>query len=486
MRKQRHAAAVLLAAALVSACGSTVQLTGGARIEGGGSGELGAGPNAPVALNPQVIKSGGSGRSTPSGPAVMGSDSPLSAAPPRAASGGTGPGVSAVTVRGTTATTANLGITYLSGGDALFSSVGFSLATGDVKSFSKALIGIINARGGVLGRKLVPIFHEVQASDLADPKRAEQEACAALTEDHEVFAAVNAPTDCMVEAKVPVAPAGGQGAFDAQYFNERAPYFYGPPFLNTDSLIPTLLDRLQAKHFLTSASRIGLFYSDSVVQRRIMDTLETALASRGLKVVATFGRDPNNEAGTSGNGVLPFRAANVDRVISFDASIAWFMIAAENQGYRPKYALSTYLNLASVQEVVPPKEQLVGSFGVGWQPRNDVNERQQIDLPGSKDCEAAARKSGQPNPTGSAAIILWTYCDAIQTFAYGAQHGGGFSPASIRQGLTAAGAAFPTAINFSPAYGLGRYDGARGVRDIAYNTKCSCFRYQGTTSYATD
>lgn len=486
MPKQRSAATVLLAAVLVSACGSTVPVTGEGRITSGGSSELGAGSDAPAAPDPLVLDPGGSGPSGTAAPTAMTPGAPRTTADPHAASGTTGPRAPIATVRGTTATTANLGITYLSGGDALFSSVGFSIATGDAKSFSEALIAIINARGGVLGRKLVPIFHEVRAADLADPKTAEQQACAALTQDNEVFAAVNAPTDCMVEAKVPVAPAGGQGAFDEQYFNDRAPYFYGPPFLNTDSLTPTLLDRLQAKQFFTPESRIGIFYSDSVVQRRIMNSLKKSLTARGLNVVATFGRDPNNEAGSSGNGVLPFRAANVDRVISFDASIAFFMITAENQGYRPKYALSTYLNLASVQEVVPPQEQLVGSFGVGWQPRNDVNERQQIPLPGSKDCETAARNSGQANPTGSAAFILWTYCDAIQTFAYGAQHGGGFSPGAIRQGLTGAGAAFPSAINFSPAYGLGRYDGARGVRDIAYSTECSCFRYQGTTLYSTD
>jgi ABC-type branched-subunit amino acid transport system substrate-binding protein len=393
------------------------------------------------------------------------------------------PGVAAV--RGTTATTANLGITYLSGGDALFSSFGFSIATGDARGFSEALLAIINSRGGVLGRKIVPVFHEVKASDAADPKTAEQGTCAAFTQDNKVFAAVNAPTDCMVAAKVPIAPAGGQGAFDSTYFAERAPYFYGPPFLNTDSLTPTLLDRLQARKFLTPQSRIGLFYSDTVVQQRIMAKLKKALAARGLNVVATFGRDPNNEVASSGNGVLPFRTANVDKIISFDASIGIFMIAAERQGYRPKYALTTYLNLASVMEVVPPREQLAGSFGVGWQPRNDVNEQQQISLPGSRDCALAAKNSGQPNPTGSAAFILWTYCDAIQTFVYGAQHGGGFSPADIRRGLTAAGASFPTALNFSSAYGLGRYDGAKGVREIAYVTGCSCFRYQGTTSYPT-
>jgi ABC-type branched-subunit amino acid transport system substrate-binding protein len=374
---------------------------------------------------------------------------------------------------------------YLSGGDALFSSFGFNIATGDARGFSKELIAIINARGGVLGRKLVPIFHEVRAAESADQKGAEQDTCAALTQDNRVFAAVNAPTDCMVAAKVPIAPAGGQGAFDAQYFNERAPYFYGPPFLNTDSLTPTFLDRLQAKGFLTPTSRIGLFYSDNVVQRRIMGALKKALAARGLSVVATFGRDPNNEAASSGNGVLPFRAANVDKIISFDASIAIFMTAAEQQGYRPKYALSTYLNLASVQEVVPPRQQLIGSFGVGWQPRNDVNQQQQIPLSGSRDCETAARNSGQSNLAPTTAFILWTYCDAIQTFVFGAQHGGGFSPSDIRRGLTAAGARFPTALNFSPAYGLGRYDGARGVHDIAYDTGCDCFRYQGSVSYPT-
>jgi hypothetical protein len=484
MRKPRHAALLLIAAALVSACGSTVQVTRSIRTDV----PLAQQPGAGITSSSDVgTATGGDRQQGTRSPATA---STTGATAPTASPGTTTPvsgplGPSTTSVPGTTATTANLGITYLSGGDALFSSFGFSLATGDARGFSEALIKIINSRGGVLGRKLVPVWHEVRASDAADPKTAEQQTCAAFTQDNKVFAAVNAPTDCMVAAKVPIAPAGGQGAFDAAYFTERAPYFYGPPFLNTDSLVPTLLDRLEAKRFLTPQSRIGLFYSDNVVQQRIMAKLKKSLAARGLKVVATFGRDPNNEVGSSGNGVLPFRTANVDKIISFDASIAIFMITAERQGYRPKYALSTFLNLASVQQVVPPKEQLVGSFGVGWQPRNDVGDDQQIPLPGTRDCAAAASNSGQPNPTGSAAFILWTYCEAIQTFVYGAEHGGGFAPADIRRGLTAAGAAFPTALNFGAAYGLGRYDGARGVRDIAYDTGCSCFRYQGTRSYPT-
>lgn len=388
--------------------------------------------------------------------------------------------------RGFSATNANLGITYVSGGDSVAQSFGFNLSTGDMRSFAEQLLELINTQGRVAGRTITGVFHEVKASSASsDPASATQAMCSDFTQDHQVFAVVNG-AECLATAKIPYTITAGQNAADKQEFTRLAPFKYDPNIMNSDDVTRLLLDRAIATGFLTTRSKIGVFSSDNPIQQRIINTLGAQLKARGLTVAASFAYDGSNTASvasTGGAGVLKFKNAGVDRVVSFDANVGLFMIAAQQQGYKPKYALTTYLNLASVQEAVAPPQQLAGSFGIGWMPRNDLNEAQQYPLPGTALCKKALAASGQQNATGSAAFILYSYCDSIRLLIEGARAGGTFTAEALRAGLNRDGAHFPTALNLAPAYTNNRYDGARTVRDIGYNTSCSCFRYLGGTQY---
>jgi hypothetical protein len=476
MRLARGGSAAVLALAL-TACGTTVSVGTGQQpgLSLGSNSEAsaplaGGGPAVTSSASPgpfaDVVAPSLSPTADGQGP---GQTDPGSTAP----TSGTGP-VSGV---GFTRTTADLGISYVQGGDQLFASAGFNIGTGDAKALANALIKRLNASGGILGRTIVPVFHGVSAaSAAADPASTDQAMCTAFTQDAKVFAVVLG-ADCLTVKHVPWARTSSQIASDRQTFTAAAPYLYDPNIMDTDDEIPLQLDRAVAHGFITPKSKIGLYYPDTPQDGRIAKAYAKALESRGLKVAATYA----NSNVTNANGaVLSMRAAGVDRVISWTGGTAYFMISADNQGYRPKYLLNTYLNLTSVMEVVPPKAQLSGSFGIGWQPPNDVDSASAIARPGKALCDKALADSGQANPQGSVAFILYSYCDSIELFVLGARAGGSLTPQGIRAGITKLGADFPTALNFESAYGLGRYSGALAARDIAFDGGCGCFKYQGT------
>lgn len=76
-----------------------------------------------------------------------------------------------------------------------------------------------------------------------------------------------------------------------------------------------------------------------------------------------------------------------------------------------------------------------------------------------------------------------SYCNGIHLFLYAAQVSGSFNSAAIVQGLAERGTEFPSALNYVSAFSSRRFDGANGVRDIAYIDSCSCFEYTSKTIY---
>ena len=127
---------------------------------------------------------------------------------------------------GVTAKTIALGIPYCNdcaGGNAALGAGGED--PGDTRRYYQAALDDVNARGGALGRKLVPVFHEISVSDNIDASA--QEACETFTKDNKVLymAAVRGEISyaCGPKAGILVAGAGGTGPVYAKYPNVFAP-----------------------------------------------------------------------------------------------------------------------------------------------------------------------------------------------------------------------------------------------------------------------
>jgi ABC-type branched-subunit amino acid transport system substrate-binding protein len=496
----RAVVSALLVLAVGSAgCGSTVQLRANTQVQGS-LGELDGGTGVPTTLGTAPPQGSGStvdleggttsavGGSQQPGAAGESSGSPSGPQGTGSIPGRTGTGPTSGF--GFTATKAFLGVEYIDGGDAFLASAGYSsLTTGDAQALVNTIAADINRKGGVLGRRLVPVFQKTDAATgSSNPGTTAQAACAKFTQDDKVFAVVLASPAQACLAKSKVMSMYFSNNVDDEELNKTAPYTRRPTAYSFTQLIPLLINRLVAHRYLTKDSKVGILWPQEPTNsgERIVTDLKRQLTSRGFQVTADYGYDFSSAvaaAGSSPNAVLPFRSAGVDRVISVDASVAYFMTAAEQQGYRPRYALNSNLNLASVMESVPPPRQLEGAVGVGWQPINDVAPaNRDLSPPGFASCKKYMNDSGQ-NPTGFALAILTLYCDSVRLALYAAQSGGGFDSQSLQLGLASKGTSYPSASVLKTAFSDRRMDGARGARDIAFVSGCRCFKYLSRTIY---
>jgi ABC-type branched-subunit amino acid transport system substrate-binding protein len=351
------------------------------------------------------------------------------------------------------------------------------------KAWYQAAIDAVNASGGVLGHPLVPVFYPSDANSSQSVQQQEAAACAAFTQDAHVFAALIAGShteelvSCLSKKGVYVLAPGG-ASFDDQVLMQRYPDYALAGALQLNRMARVYVDGLVRQGFLTKSSTIGLLTYDSPEFVRATDqSLKPALASYGLKVTKQAAVAPLTTLGAAGGGaasmgsaVLSFRSAGVDRVLFFASSgLAFiFMTAAESQGYRPKYGVSS----ADPPEPLAgtaPAAQLAGTVGVGWVPAFDV--------PDSKPGPAAARcVAATKKVTGTAAASAYGICDQVFLFAGAARAGGVLSAAGVRAGLQSLGTVDMTFVPRA-TYGGGVRDGIDRARSLAYDQPCGCFRY---------
>lgn len=484
----RRLGLALLLAAVVSGCGTTV-VTGpsaggaptsdglgpvtGEPVTGSTAGAPTTGDAPPVTSTTPagVDPSAGEGTSAPSNPT------------------GTRPGATATR----TAKPVLVGVEYSSDYEETMSSLGFSgLATGDIPALVTTLVADLNARGGVAGRPVRAALHNSStAAKQSDPQGATQATCAAFLEDTRVDVVLTPSaifTDCFVQARVVALQTGTVSPFNADraHLAPRAPYLFAPTSFETERLYPLYVARLAAQGYFPREARVGLLSSNQPSLQRQATQLLALLRQRGITVAATFEYDASS-AGSIASGVsasvLRFRSEGVTHVISLDGNVGVFMIQAEQQGYRPRYAMNTFMGPSSVQVVVAPAAQLRGAVGVGWSPTSDVDPAADDHRSaGRTACDAAIRRSGQDlSSSRSATFIAYSICESFSVLVEGARRTGRVDAAGLREGLAGLGTRFPSPMNLESAYSADRSAGASAVRDLHYVEECSCFRYASTT-----
>src|SRR5713101_6940246 len=478
--------ALLVAAAamlLVAACGTTVSDSQAARRQGSASAgaDIGGGTSGGV-------DNGGAGP-TPGSTSGIGAGSTAGAT----GTGLTASGPGAASNRATGLTHAapgvplKLGIEILDYGNAALV-LGIAENAPTKQQYEgeyQAVIDRINASGGLLGHKLEPVFALFQATSSAPGAQQDQATCAAFTQDNHVFAAlvIAFHTDtllgCLNNAGVLTIDPAGVTQDDAVLY-QIYPNLFSAGQWNLTRLAPVYVDRLLAQHYFATGSRIGVIYIDTPPFRRAYGVLQSALKQHGLTVTdsaASANVDSVNSYGSAGgpiaNAVLRFHSQQIDHVIFLDNGIQAlvFTNAAASQGYKPRYGISTQ-DLSAL--IGAPGTQLDGSVGPSWYPAADLGPNPPATTAPQQSCDSLMKARGLP-----AGGFAWQVCDHVNALAAFVTAAGGLSPAAVTGAL--ARVRFEAASLFASSYGPDRRDGVAAARDVAYNSRCSCFKYTSST-----
>ncbi|HVV77471.1 MAG TPA: ABC transporter substrate-binding protein [Mycobacteriales bacterium] len=509
MARVRRLGVAALCVLSLTACASTLQqqrdsvtTTGAGPLTVGGDG-------LSLATAPAPAASGGAARvaAPPTAVAPRAGSRP-SASSPVAASTAGGPRVSASAAAliptsgpGWDAHHVYLGITTASDASGALHALGISLDPGNEIADAKAIVAGLNKEGGLFGRQIVLIDKDdASARVLSDPAGAGQADCVYFTQDHPVISVVNTDAtleldsfrSCFAHAHVPLVTVT-TAPFDDGTEASLAPYFYNALSVSWTRLIPVLVSRLAAEHYFTGWNsltgtpapgpvKVGLLYGADPTGSRIGAALTKALRAAG---VATdhFQYDSASDTAAALSAVLRFKADRVTHVIGVDSFQYFFMVAANTQGFLPRYGLTTYNAPQALLQSNGNARQLAGAVGLGWYPSLDVDATRSPSAgPNGRRCLAALAAGGQHFAGHRfAEAVGFAMCDGLQLGVLGAKAGHGLDPASIRSGIVALGPHYPTAGAFTSGLSQTNFALPGGARDLAWNPSCKCFAYHGST-----
>jgi ABC-type branched-subunit amino acid transport system substrate-binding protein len=207
------------------------------------------------------------------------------------------------------------------------------ISHGDYKTTYNAVIDELNQKGGINGRKVVPVFAPINPIGTAPA----QEACVKLTEDEKVFATVgffyfDSPLCYVAQHDTPILG----GTMDPTYLKQAK-----APWMTLDSgpeVTPRAVDALVKSGDLKG--KIGVV-AVATEEKNLLDAaVLPSLKRNGIKNTVAIIDAPLNDtvAATQQAGTIAekFKSEGIKTVLLVGASPSAFSNALKNSDYRPK------------------------------------------------------------------------------------------------------------------------------------------------------
>ena len=373
-----------------------------------------------------------------------------------------------------------------------------NLQNGDERATVEALVQDLNARGGIQGRRIVPVIYEYDPASDSDLSVIQQEACAAFTEDNRVVAALlgwhdfsdHALETCLQRKGVVTVNSAGILTGDEALLR-RLPDYIAPPGVSLGRQAASYADSLARQGFFTKGTRVGVLVLDQPDYRGALEgSLVPALRRHGVTQLEKAFYPPlrttadvSSQSAAISSTVLRFKSLGIDRVLFLQLGVngpLFFMQSAESQDYRPRYALSTTDAPTALVPLVPAA-QLQGSVGMGWMPVIDVPAAQDApSAPARKTClDLIRKKTGETFANRTIEYVALSFCDSVMFFAHVARQATAVDQPSLRDAVARVGTSYQSPLVLRSAFGPARRDGAASSRDLAYTSSCTCFAYSG-------
>jgi len=466
--------------------GGVTGSAGSAEVPGGTSGALTTG-------------SGGAGTGVGGAPGQTAAGSA-----PATASGVSGPGVTDKEIY--------VGLVNQVNGEALNSAAGAGgITTGDAEANTRAIIDDINKKGGIGGRKLVPVYAEFDSTSSQTVDQQWAGICAKFTQDEpRVFAVEGAGVEsyraCIHKAGV-VMLSASLPTVDAEEL-ARYPGFIEQGYPNIDRLAAYHVQPLVEQKYFTPWNtatgqpapagevKVGILtYSDRTFSRAVDKHLVPALKRLGydpqvarISSVNTAS-DYSSQAAAVKSAQLSFAANGVTHVIPFEANAGlslFFLANARSQAYYPRYGISSASGFQVLLDIGSASEQQVrGTIGFGWIPGLDLSaERNKENGPYVNDnaryCLKVLRERGISYDSANAAAVALANCASLYLLdkvvdATPKQ----VTQATFVQVVQGLGRSYQAAGGLGQGFAPGRRDPVDRAYHWRFFDDCSCFKYAG-------
>lgn len=403
-----------------------------------------------------------------------------------------------------------IGITYTANGEQANAAVGAAISRGDERQNAKAVIAQINERGGVAGRKLVPVFHAYDAQSAEPNESQDQAACATFTQDKKVFAVASIGltenfTACLHKAGVLQITSGSIINYDDEYMRKYPTFFHQR--LSQERMMRDLVagfgrqsyfsgwDAALAKPAATKA-KVGIVTIDlPTFIRPLEKVLLPALAKAGQPVDPSlvfriaFAATTTQAGATAAdvqNATLRLRNAGVTHVIVLDVSAFMtlaFLNSNRNQRYFPRLGVNSGSGIQALYVTgAVDVTALNGAVGVGWLPTLDLpsGKGDPYLTSATKECLANNKKrTGQTFTSTNAATFALSACDSINAVAAAISKAGktlNFDTGRIA--MESLGSSLRTAVVPKVLFGPNRHDGLETGFDLFWDSACACVKYR--------
>jgi hypothetical protein len=520
----RRAAVALVLALVLPACGSTVQQNASGGLPPGAAGFPADGLSVPAADGAAGAASGpgevGGGAFDPSDPSASASATgagsaafpgtdPGPGAPGTGGSatgpaGGGGAGAAAPSGAvgpGITADKVHIGVAYFPDAAAANSSLGADSNAGDQRDYYNAVIDDVNSRGGVAGRKMVPIYHEYKTASSEPFDAQSEQACNRWTKDNKVFAIAfrgRVLQECARKAGALM--LAGDGEAGPTYAS--LPNLVDPDGIRLERLgAATVLGLNRDRYFQPTpewpTGNIGVItWQDRSFEYGVREGYVPALASLRLEPTETayiavpqnVGAIADASAAVS-NAVLRFRSQGVDHVLIQDGPAGVFGLGgltllflnnAKSQNYFPRYGFNAN-NVPGFE--VYPADQQHGMLAVDFSDYEPEKDAGIAPNAARERCFAIMKKRGVATSEKATAVTAAAACDEVwflETLLRKA-------PEPTLQGALQAAAGLGTSYRspyvYGTRFGPNRRDGAELARNARFDDACACMRFT-TAPYA--
>jgi len=356
----------------------------------------------------------------------------------------------------------------------------------------QALVSGANARGGIGGRTISPVWAAVD-TNATDWNVMFQSVCATFTQDHHVAVVLGASFgysevlgQCLANANVLWIDAGFSAGNQSDL--TRFPAHFNPN--NPSNDVAALLAYTSAVDdgWLTPKATLGVIRSDCPADLQVWnETVAPYLRKHSFHV-----KDDDVLSCTTGaagygtassqiqNAELHMRVDGIDTVAIRDIPLVAFASDAESQHWNPKY-LS--VDDGAKYEPYLTSDQIVNVHDAGWLPYQDVDAPKTPGLSTSqKDCLAELMAGGLTQLVASEYAAYFRACSGGWLYLAGVlRAGGAVATAPVVQALAGLGNTFvnPEVLDQRTLFGSQQHTGPVEYRSNLYDTTCSCFRYSG-------